>query len=1236
MIRLLTFGSVGLQGLDGRAIVPVLAQPKRLALLIYLTVARPGESHRRDHLLPLFWPDLDDARARDALNQALRFLRQALGPETFARQSADAIGIEPGQIWCDAVGFQDALDAGRPDEALDLYRGDFLQGYFIEDAAGFEEWMERERTAYRDAAAKGARRLAERHEGAGELTLAISWGQKVLDLTPDDERGLRRLLRLHVRAGDRVGALRLYEAFARRLEREYDCPPSPETVALMEELRSGDAESGGDQSKPRKAPAPSPSVQESAAAPADVPDAPLATPEALESLSKRYRIERRLGAGGMATVYLARDLKHDRDVALKVLRPDIAEGLARERFLREIRIAGRLNHPNIVPLFDSGEDGGRLYYVMPYVQGETLRERLQREERFAFADVVHLLHEVGAALAYAHERGVLHRDIKPENILLLDRRAVLSDFGIARAAHAARPEGGAVDQTLTQQGTSLGTPAYMAPEQVAGSAQVDYRADLYSTGVVGYELLTGRPPFTGATPQEILAAQVLETPIPVTDRRPDTPAQLAELVMQCLQKDPDRRPESAPVLMAGLERVRVHGEQLPGLIRRGLLTPFRRTRAFSRKHRRAVLAVGIGLGLVVGALALSQMGSGDAALRSLDGNRVLVLPMEIQGDGAFSGEDAATALTGTLNTTDSLIAAVADVGAAGVPVGWPDREVTRLGRERRARYVVRGRIAMDSPLRIAVEVRDLRTGSVQFHAVTAPSGSDAFAVARRVARTILPDFIRPGGATLDDRLLSSYVPALAVYLEGERSYRRGDFGRADSLFGLAVERDSGFAWAAFRGAQAASWLTERAQAERFLKVAVGAADSFPPRYAELAKGLSAHSRGQPDSAVGHLRRALALDHRWAEAHMALGEVYHHYVPRDRYPFEAGRAAFDSALIYDPGFVAPLFHAIQHAVWRGDRARANELSRRLPEVATDPGGQRAQLTLMRGCIDGTSTRQRWDEAAKSSVSAATQAVTWLVVGGMRHLQCAVDGLEAIAAREGTDYTWYYYACLELAFIHAARGDVARVRDLLPLLGGMTDVMTIFLAGSGLPIAGLADTALERLRRHPDLPENPLRTWATATWALEQGDTVLAISMQAQLARQGLAPEERTARLMHASLVARLTLFRGDTAAAIATLRELRPTADQRTLRWSPWEALPWERMKLVQLLVARGQLVDAAATASEFDSPASFGYVPWLPASLQLREELERKLGDAPYADELRRRYQGLAQAELQSNLLARR
>jgi serine/threonine-protein kinase len=264
------------------------------------------------------------------------------------------------------------------------------------------------------------------------------------------------------------------------------------------------------------------------------------------ALGTQYTLERELGRGGMATVFLARDVRHRRAVAVKVLKPELSAVLGPERFLREIELTASLQHPHILPLFDSGAEGGLLYYVMPYVDGETLRERLTRERQLPVEDAVRLAREVASALSYAHGRGVIHRDVKPENVLLQGGHALVADFGIALAVQQA---GGA---RMTQTGMSLGTPQYMPPEQATGEKGIDARADVYALGAVLYEMLAGEPPFTGLSAQAIVAKMLTEETTPLTLRRRSVPAHVDAAVRTALEKLPADRFESAAAFASAL------------------------------------------------------------------------------------------------------------------------------------------------------------------------------------------------------------------------------------------------------------------------------------------------------------------------------------------------------------------------------------------------------------------------------------------------------------------------------------------------------------------------------------------------------------------------------------------------------------------------------------------------------------------------------------------------------------
>ena len=266
------------------------------------------------------------------------------------------------------------------------------------------------------------------------------------------------------------------------------------------------------------------------------------------AIADHYRVERELGAGGMATVYLAHDLKHDRDVAIKVLKPELARSIAGERFLREIGITARLNHPHVLPLLDSGaaNDGEILYYVMPVVTGESLRERLRRDGAIPLADALRLSAEVTEALAYAHEHGVVHRDVKPDNVMLSGAHAIVVDFGIAKAVGQSR-----ADETLTSAGMSLGTPAYMAPEQASGDGVIDHRADVYAVGAMLFEMISGAPPFTGNWQQIVLEKFAKEAPS-LASRAPNAPPAVVKLVARCLARDVSARPQTADALLREL------------------------------------------------------------------------------------------------------------------------------------------------------------------------------------------------------------------------------------------------------------------------------------------------------------------------------------------------------------------------------------------------------------------------------------------------------------------------------------------------------------------------------------------------------------------------------------------------------------------------------------------------------------------------------------------------------------
>lgn len=401
------------------------------------------------------------------------------------------------------------------------------------------------------------------------------------------------------------------------------------------------------------------------------PSSPLAT-----ALTGSYTVLRELGAGGMATVYLAEDVKHGRQVAVKVLRPELAAALGPDRFPREIRILARLQHPHILPLHDSGEAAGFLYYTMPYVAGESLRERIDRDGPLPIHEAVRIMREVTDALTAAHAAGILHRDIKPANVMLSGRHALVTDFGVAKAV---RDAGG---ETLTTVGIAVGTPTYMSPEQATGQEDIDARSDIYAVGILAYEMLTGAPPFTAKNASAMLSAQVLETPVPLRDRRAGLPPRLDDVVMRCLAKDPDGRWASAEELLAALEDVYTpSGGTTPTATRPTPVVAAAAVGATVAAPRsRVPLLIGgllLVLAVAVGLWQFRGRAAGSTAATGAAISRIAVLPFR-----DISGQDKVFAES----MHDAVITSVAGIPDMGVV---PRSEIASRGDNPRIRDIAR-------------------------------------------------------------------------------------------------------------------------------------------------------------------------------------------------------------------------------------------------------------------------------------------------------------------------------------------------------------------------------------------------------------------------------------------------------------------------------------------------------------------------------------------------------------------
>jgi serine/threonine-protein kinase len=521
------------------------------------------------------------------------------------------------------------------------------------------------------------------------------------------------------------------------------------------------------------------------------------------ALADRYAIERELGSGGMATVYLAEDLKLHRKVAVKVLRPELAAALGPDRFLQEIEIAAQLHHPHILPLHDSGDADGFLYYVMPYEEGHSLREKLAHEGELPIGEAVRILRDIVDALDHAHKHNVVHRDIKPDNVLLTERHALVTDFGVAKAVSEATGR-----QQLTTEGVALGTPTYMAPEQASADPHIDHRVDIYAVGAVAYELLTGRPPFTGTTQQEILAAHMTQAPEPVTKYRESVPPALEQLVIRCLEKKAADRWQSAEELLPQLEALTTpSGGVTPTETR-----PVSATRApMSPKTRTAAVAAVVVVGAVAAWLLLLQP-SGPAAPR-LDPNALAVLPFRITGDSGliylregmvdalhakFTGEGGPRAVDP--RTTMSAWRETIEDESEDLPL---DESVRLAGQLGAGLVLLGGIVEAGNQLTLSGSLHDVPGGAELVQASVAGAGDSLSALMDRLVVQLLS--LEAGETAASVQTLSGSLDAVRAYLEGQRALRTGFPLEAVRHFDRAIELDSSFALAAVGLARAGSF-----------------------------------------------------------------------------------------------------------------------------------------------------------------------------------------------------------------------------------------------------------------------------------------------------------------------------------------------------------------------------------------------------------------------------------------------
>jgi serine/threonine-protein kinase len=898
------------------------------------------------------------------------------------------------------------------------------------------------------------------------------------------------------------------------------------------------------------------------------------------ALAGRYVVLRELGRGGMATVYLAQDLRSDRLVALKVMRAELSAAPGRERFLREIRTTARLQHPHILPVLDSGEAAGLLWYAMPFVRGASLRERLRREVQLEVDAALDLARQIALALDYAHREGIVHRDLKPENILLSEGQALVADFGVAKALEA---ETGGIK--LTETGLAVGTPQYMAPEQSTGGA-VDARSDVYALATVLYEMLAGEPPYTGTSVQAVLAKRLLE-PVPhLRTVREEAPEAVERVLLRALAKVPADRFQSAG------EFARALGPGASALAGAVATPTVSKWRPGSRRRTSARLLMAALVGCGLGAVALVRRPAN--APPSLDADLVAVAPFDVFVPGLeLWHEGLADLLARSLDGAGPLRTA----SPAVVIRGWRGRSdrssagvaAQRLG----AGLAVYGTLVPEGrdSVRLTASVLDARLGTVAADAEAHGPADQVARLADSLALRLLGEMgrVRPLRATRSVGLGSRSLPAVRAFLRGEQFFRRTEWDSAWASYQRASELDTAFALALWRLGTVRAWQygapDSLAQVEyvRALQAA-GREHSLPPREGLLitfdSLMWSLDEAALPDSMVerrvgrlfrtaGELTRRYPSDPAsWA----ALGEARLHFgLGRG-----AGRpdalAAFAQAIALDSAYAPAYLHMVELAATLDDRAalrRYADAFLALHPRREDAIGARTVVRLTApqtsvgevGRLFDTLPAQVYPALIYAFRSATDSEemgpLVWrrFVSGPMRD---SFPGLEE-SGLSGLAGTLAYRAHLREA------GDVLARRPGLMAWGTFTD-----LALAGVVPAKDADAAFrQQLREGPTSETEGMapRLGFPLPWWGARRDTVAIRRYAERLTARATRREAPLwDRYLYDAAGAYLALARADTAEAVRRLETLPAKVG---MVW-------YERLTLARLLAATGHERDALA------------------------------------------------------------
>jgi len=733
-----------------------------------------------------------------------------------------------------------------------------------------------------------------------------------------------------------------------------------------------------------------------------------------EALGTGYTIGRELGGGGMSRVWIARDENLGRDVVVKLLSPDLAQDLSVERFTREVRLAAGLQHAHIVPLLTAGVTSDkRPYYLMPFVEGESLRARLDRDPASPaqpIADVVSVLRDVCRALAYAHSRGVVHRDIKPDNILVSGGAAMVADFGIAKAMNSARGADTQTSAALTRVGAAIGSPAYMSPEQGSGDPETDHRTDIYALGVTAYELLTGRPPFAQSTASGQLMAHFTETPVDVRERRGDVPDGLAALIMSCLAKNPDDRPQSAEQLATAL------GESV---LSTGSVAATARPAASSTTQApRAAGGRALLIGGAVGALALA-FGAFKylRAPSGLESNLVAVMPFTVRDSSVqLWREGLVDVLSRSLDGAGTLRTVAASTTIGQSPARADAATAEQLGRSVGAGLVLFGDIALEGrdSVHIRYSLYDVGTSRTRSNFELRGERGRMDALADSMALRVLREIGGAGsvGGTALTGVGTRSLPAMRAFLQAQQLYRRGVADSARAAYQLALESDSTFAlaWRGLASVYIRQGRENEPDAVRALDMAIRYKAGRSPRDSMLLQADSlrlAFKRRVPGATDAvdaipvlanlfqALERATSAYPSDAELWFERGDAAYHFGEFSDVSLTQSASWFGRGAALDSSFVVPYYHLVDLALRMGNTAEAAQSARRV--AALSSGDAALYYRLVAGVLVtqpiSTTTRALLDSVPLGYVGSLLQMLGSMPDSGAVALKLA----QSLAAR-----------------------------------------------------------------------------------------------------------------------------------------------------------------------------------------------------------------------------------------------